>query len=126
MVHTLTIGYSRAGESISRGVAIDAEGEQGVDVVVPANTSDMLIDVKLTVARLAMVFIVTDQTITLETNSSSAASETITITADKPLIWYTGCGWVNPFATNVTAIYLTRSGAGDATVSLRYAYDATP
>jgi hypothetical protein len=126
LISTLTLAYSRGGESIAKSVALTTEGEQNVDVVVPGSTSDVQVQMNLTVARLALVFITSDQTVTLETNSSSAPAEALTVTADKPLIWYTGCGWVNPFATNVTAIYLSRGSAGDATVNLRFAYDATP
>ncbi|HEY1188533.1 MAG TPA: hypothetical protein VGE74_12850 [Gemmata sp.] len=126
MLHTLTIGYSRAGESIAKSVPIDAEGEQGFDVVVPGSTTDKEVTVTVDVSALALVFITTDQTVTVKTNSSGSPDETLTVTADKPLLWYTGCGWDNPFETDITKLYLTRGAAGDATVNARYAYDATP
>jgi hypothetical protein len=126
VIHTLTLAWTRNGETISKGVNLTIEGEQNVDVTVPGSTSDVHVLATVDVSALGLVFISSDQDITIETNSSSAADETITIAAGKPLIWYTGCGWTNPFATDITALYLTRGAAGDATVNIRFGYDATP
>lgn len=126
MTHTLTLAWTRNGETIAKSVNLVVEGEQNIDVTVPASTNDVHVAANIDVSALALVFIVSNQTITLETNSPSAPDETITVTADKPLVWYSGCGWANPLETDITALYLSRAGAGAATVNIRYAYDATP
>lgn len=126
MTHTLTLAWTRNGETISKSVNLVVEGEQNLDVTVPASTSDVQVQANITVARLAHVFISTDQTITLETNSPSAPAQSFTITAEKPFLWYTGCGWPNPLTTDITALYLTRAAANAAAVKIRYGYDATP
>lgn len=126
MTHTLTLAWTRNGETLSKSVNVAVEGEQNLDVTVPGSTNDVQVAVEIDVSALKSVFIQSSETVTLETNSSSAPNETITITKDKPLVWYEGCGWANPFATDVTAIYLTRGSAGDAAVSIRFGYDATP
>lgn len=126
MTHNLTLAWTRNNETISKGVAVNVEGEQNFDVTVPGSTSNLQVAAAITVAALSLVFISASETVTLETNSGSAPAETITITKDKPLVWYTGCGWANPFGTNITALFLTRATAGDSLVNMRFGYDATP
>ena len=128
MTHYLTLAYTLNQETITDLVTItDADGgEQNMDPVIPATTTNEQVRATITVAALSLVFIDSDQDITLKTNSSSAPDETITIKAGKPLIWYTGCAWANPFGHNITALYLSNAGAVDANVKIRFAYDATP
>lgn len=126
MTRTLTLAWTGGNETISKGINFAVEGEQNLDVTVPGSTSNLEVLANIDVSALALVFVTSDQTVTLKTNSSSAPDETITLTQDKPLVWYTGCGWTNPFATDITALYLTRATAGNAAVKIRYGYDATP
>lgn len=126
MTHSLTLAWTRNGETLSKTVSVTVEGEQNVDVTVPGATSNQLVDMDIDVSQLSSVYIQSSETITIKTNSSSSPAETITVTKDKPLLWYTGCGWVNPFATDITALYLTRATSGNAVVNIRFGYDATP
>jgi hypothetical protein len=126
VTHTLTLAWTRNGETLSKSVNVSVEGEQNVDVTVPGSTNDVEVVLDLDVSALKSVFVQASETVTLETNSAGSPAETITITKDKPLVWYEGCGWANPFATDVTAVFLSRGSAGNATVNLRFGYDATP
>lgn len=65
----------------------------------------------------------------VETNSGSAADDSITLQADKPLIWNTDIlatlGTVNPLTTDIaTGIFVTTTAAGD--LSIYCLVDATP
>ena len=77
MTHTLTLAWTRNGETISKSVPITPEGEQNVDVTVPGSTSDVQVATTLDVSALSVVFISSDKDILIETNSSSAADESI-------------------------------------------------
>ena len=65
----------------------------------------------------------------IETNSGSAADDSITLVADKPLIWNTDIlatlGTVNPLTADVTAgLFVTTTAAGE--LSIYCLVDATP
>jgi hypothetical protein len=126
VTHTLTLAWTRNGETINNSVAIMPEGEQNLDIPVPAPSTNLQVALTIDVSALSIVYVSTDQTVTLKTNSSGSPDETITLTAGKPIIWYTGCGWTNPFGHDLTAIYITRGSGAAATVKFRYGYDATP
>jgi hypothetical protein len=126
VIHTLTLAWTRNGETITKGVNLNIEGEQNIDVVVGGGVSNKQVLATIDVSALALVYITSDQDVLIETNNSSSPAEAINISADKPLIWYLGCAWANPFATDVTALYLTRASGDAANVQIRYGYDATP
>jgi hypothetical protein len=64
----------------------------------------------------------------VETNSGSAADDSITLVADKPLIWNTDIlatlGTANPLTVDVTGLFVTTTAAGD--LSIYCLVDATP
>ena len=64
----------------------------------------------------------------VETNSGSAADDSITLVANKPLIWNTDIlatlGTVNPLTVDVTGLFVTTTAAGD--LSIYCLVDATP
>ncbi len=59
---------------------------------------------------------------TIETNSSSAADDTITLLADKPLYWDTQIlaaeGTACPLTVDVTGLFITTTAIGDLTISV--------
>jgi hypothetical protein len=65
------------------------------------------------------------QTCTVETNSSSAADDTIVLTHGSPLIWNTEIlatlGTVCPITTDITTgIFVTNAAAGDLSIYILY------
>jgi hypothetical protein len=80
-----------------------------------------------TIVSLAMVWepATGSSSCTIETNSSSAADDTITLAADTPLIWNTtiesSLGTVCPLTTDITTgIFVTNSVAGDLSIYILY------
>ena len=91
-----------------------------VDVTVPASTSDSPYPLAIDISELEGMFLYTDGTLTLETNSSSAPQETFTFTSGNPVVWYNGMPGVavgDLFAGDVTTCFLTNGTA--AAVRLR-------
>lgn len=123
--HTLGVNWTGGGESINQNVALSADSEVNVDETVPLSTTNMLVNFAFTYAQLISVYMLSDVTITMKTNSTSAPDDTITLTAGVPRIWYTGMGTC-PFTANVTKVYLTNGTGGGAAVKLRFLVDATP
>jgi len=122
----LTLSWARNGESIAQTVTIEADGEGNRNVTVNAATTDKRVDIAIDVSELKLLYIHSDQDITIETNSGSAADDTLTIKANKPFVWYADCGLTNPLGTDVTALFITNAGATAANVKIRTLEDTTP
>jgi hypothetical protein len=70
-------------------------------------------------ATLQAIVINSSQDLTLKFNSSVSPAPAISLSANEPLIWYNGCGLVNPFAVDVTTCYATNAGVGAADLEIR-------
>ncbi|HEY1188101.1 MAG TPA: hypothetical protein VGE74_10615 [Gemmata sp.] len=119
MTHTLS--FAQTGGSTPLGVTVTLTGQNGTESNpdVPGSTTNQEEVIAFPYATLLEVFISSDVTLTLKTNSSSVPDDTITITAGKPLVWYAGCGLANPFTADVTKIYLTNATSGTADFFMR-------
>lgn len=125
--HNFTLTWTRNNERLSTTVVMSEDAEQNFDVTVPGS-GNVVVAAEIDVSALQSVYITSDQTITLATNDDGSPDDTLTITASKPLAWYTGCGLPNPFASavDIESFKLTRGSAGDATVKIRFLQDPTP
>ena len=126
LVHNLEITFDRAGERIAALVVVAADGEENRTVTVPPATADKRLRISIDVSELKLLYVHSDQAVTIETNSGTVPADTLTVLANKPLAWYAGCGLANPFTADVTDLYLTNAGARPATVRVLGLVDATP
>lgn len=127
-IHTIEQSVSTTGKKISGSFPITDGQEQLLDLVVAASLTDVLVDTfDLVVARLKSIVILSDQDIQIEINSAAGSGGTLAIKANKPLIWYTGSYFANPFGVDVTALYFT-TGAIPASANVQMAalVDPTP
>jgi hypothetical protein len=102
------------------------EGIQKVSAAVDAETADVEVSLAFAVAQLAAVYILSDQDVTLETNSASVPDDTIALKADTAVEWTADGGNACPITVDVTGIYLSNAGLTAATVKIRVVTDATP
>ncbi|VTR99240.1 unnamed protein product [Gemmata massiliana] len=125
--HSLTLSWARNGEAITNVVTVTANGETNLDLTVPANTTDLRADIDLDADKIQSLYILSDQNVTIETNSGTSPGNTLTIGANKPYVWYLGCGLTNPITTDVAAsIYVTNpSTTLAANVQIRVLQDMT-
>ena len=125
--HTLTLSWARSGESIAQTVTIEADGETNRNLTVPGTTTDFRTNISIDVSELKALYIHSDVNITIETNATDATGgNTLTLLANKPLVWYVGCGLTNPLTNDVTDMYITNGTGGSATVRIRTLIDETP
>lgn len=124
--HTLTLSWARNGESIAQTVTPTADGEANRNVTITNGAVNTEVDIVIDVSAVSSLYILTDQALTLKTNSTGAPDDTITLAANKPLIWYSGCGWTNPLTVDVTKFYFSNASGSDATVKVRVLQDTTP
>lgn len=124
--HTLTSAWTRTGETVSLSKTYTVEGEQNVDVAVPASTTNKEVNIDLDVSELKTLMITSDVAITIKTNSTGSPDDTLTVPADTPVMWGATTGITCPLTVDVTKIYITNATLGAATVKIRTGYDATP
>jgi hypothetical protein len=126
--HTLTLSWARNGETISQTVTVEAEGERNYNVTVNASTTDKQVECPIDVSEVKSLYIHSDQTVTVEFNDNAGAQGSFTVTANKPVIYYVGCGWdlSDLLPADVTNFYITNAGGTAAAVKIRILEDTTP
>lgn len=126
--HTLSFGWqSGSGTPLSASVVVSSEGEDNREVTVPLATNDVEVAIAFVLASLKSIYILSDKDVTLETNSASAPDNTFALKANKPFVWYSDSGVLNPFLTNpVTKFFFSNAGAANATVKIKCLKDSTP
>jgi hypothetical protein len=93
---------------------------------IPALTTDAEIIIALTLAEVLIMGMEADQGCVVKTNSILTPRETLTLTANHPLIWATGdLAGGKFFAGDVTAFYVT-TGAQQTLLKFVAGLNATP
>jgi len=121
----LTRAVSGGTKLVSKENTYTADQEQSYSFTVADASTDFLVAMTLDVSQLKLIYIVSDQAITLETNSGSAPSDTITLVADVPYVWHTGSYYTNLLATDITATYWTNASGATANVDIQIVVDPT-
>lgn len=126
--HVLTLSWARSGESISQTVTVSADGEMNRNVTVNASTSDVQVECPIDVDKVQSLYIHSDQTVAFEFNDNAGAQGSFTVTANKPVIYYAGCGWdlADLLPADVTSFYISNAGGTAANVRIRVLEDNTP
>lgn len=91
---------------------------------VATGQTDKAIAVAIDEDNLKFFWLKSDQDVTIETNSGSAAQETFALTANVPVVW-TGSG-TKPIADDVTGLFVTNASGQPATIVLEAIVDPTP
>lgn len=120
ITHTVTKVWQGSNSlPLSQSVSLTALEELNFDFTLAASTTNQQINLAFVKADLQSIFISSNQTITLKTNSTGSPQDTLTITAGDPFQWDINSGIPNPFAGSVTTAYLTNGTASGANVSIR-------
>lgn len=118
-----TASYGASGQNLSNTVTLTGTVTELSETIAPS-ASDFLVNIAIDVSAAKLIYIVGTGAMTLETNSSSAADNTITLVADQPYVWTNVCLMTNLLTVDVTAIYVTSTPGG--TLSITVVQDATP
>src|SRR5688572_18018962 len=106
---TLDISTAQGNDTpLTQRVSLTAESAIGpLEVAVGVDATDLLVSpLAIDVSQLVYLHISADKAMTLETNDSSSPDDTITLVADKPVVWFTGCGMDCPLTVDVTELYV--------------------
>ena len=109
--------------SVQEGTTVISQTEtivtQGCDKrseVVADAATDYEIIIGIDVSSLKIFAIESDQNVTVETNNGAAPTDTISLTANKPVTWLEGDPAL--FSADVTALYITNASGAAATISV--------
>jgi hypothetical protein len=116
--HTLTLQWKNGSNSKSQSVTLSADTGIESDEVVNANTSNVLLGIAFNHTTLQSIFVLSNQDVSMKTNNTTGV-DSFSLSANKPLVWYTGCGLNNPFSADVTALYFSNAGNTNANVNIR-------
>lgn len=122
VTRSVTVGglpYSRTNEYLLDGVNIRT-------ALVPPTTNDKQVLLNVESTAIKAMYLVSDQDVTLETNSASSPIDTIALKANVPLIWTEDDDFDCPISADVTMLYITNAGSTEANVSIVVGEDATP
>lgn len=125
VTHSIRYSYNDGSETINNTVTETSEAEINIDLSAPI-ANDTQVAFAAVRSRMKMFFMVSDQDLTVETNSSSAPDDTISLIANVPFIWHNTGPEANPFSADITALFLTNASAAAAAFKLRMVIDATP
>lgn len=126
-IHTHNQSVQTPGFYCAGNFAISDNQELSLEQVIGAGLTDVLVDTfDFIVARLKSIIVLSDKDVTMEVNSSAGSGGTFALQANKPLVWYTGSYYANPFSVDVTALYFSNAGADAATVKIAALVDPTP
>jgi hypothetical protein len=121
--NTLTLGWSSgSANGVNQSVTLSANTSV-ISNFTGTNSATTQVHLDWTNANLQVFYALSDQDLTLKTNSSGSPQDTITLHANKPFVWYKNSGITNPFAGNVTTTYWTNGGLVDANVQVRILTD---
>jgi len=124
--HTLAQQISTSGNTISKDNTYSGGSQTSVDESIPDSSSDLEVAFTLDVSEIQAIYIVSDQNMTLETNSGAAPDDTISLVAGVPYVWHTGSYFVNKLTTDITALFMTNSSGSAARLQIEVVFDPTP
>ena len=124
--HVHTQNIEAGGASISGGGTYSGSSQVRVSETVVTGSTDFEIVVGLDVSAVKSIVIKSDKAVTLETNSGSAADDTIALKANVPYVWNTDSYDAFLLGTDVTSIFITNASGSTATITIDAIVDATP
>lgn len=132
--HTITINYTGGGVNVSQSIVLTADSEARQEIAVASDDTDLEVDVHIPDGEIKAFILLADQTLSIEYNDNTGTNGDITLTANKPIYFYTGA----PFALadvmsyaagalDVTKFYVTNDdGTTATTLFITTLYDGTP
>lgn len=124
--HVLTKSVGTGGKTISGQKTYSGDSRISIDVSVADEAVDFHVDMTLDVSEIDSIFILSDQSITLETNNAGTPVDTISLVANVPYCWDTDCYFANILDSDITGLYFTNASGAAARVQIDVVYDGTP
>lgn len=115
-----------AGKSLTKTESPSGSAYASFKETIADGQTDKQVTLAVDVSATKMFYIVSDQDITLETNSGSTPDDTISLKAGKPYVFVDADYNSFLLGTDVTALFFTNASGSSATVECHVITDATP
>jgi len=127
MAFTQTHEYTidGGGSSVYQKSTFTSGGRADIDESIADGVTDGLLAYVLDVTQIVAFVIVSTQDILVETNSSSAPDDSLSLIANEPQIWDEDSLATNFLTTDITALYVTNASGSAATLKIRCLFDPT-
>ena len=123
--HTLQRNWVGNGTSKNSSVNYSGDSQVSLETTVADGQTDQQEVIAFSVAsnKLQSVFIISDQAITVEFNSTAGSGGAVTLVANVPYIWHTGSYFTNLITADVTTTYWTNASGSTANIRLEAVYN---
>lgn len=122
----LTIQLTMASGGDSDVTTYSGSGLVALDEAIPDDSSDLLVAFELDYSEIQLGFIRSDQDVIVKTNSSGAPDDTFALTANTPMLWFTGSPVGTQPTADITSLYVTNSSGATANLEIQVITDVTP
>lgn len=122
----LTFTSLLGGKSLSKTVTKTGSLETVLDESVADAQTDVQINVAIDVTAVKEFYLVSDQDVTLETNSGSTPDDTLSLVANEPYVWHSTSLDSFLLTVDVTAFFITNASGSVANIDGHWVVDATP
>lgn len=123
LTHTITID---AAAPVQAGFTLDEDSAPQLVASIAANTANQAHSLSVIKNAIVDLFLVSDQQLTIKTNSINSPGQTITLKASRPLIWNSEDGYFScPISNNLTTLYVTNNTTVAATLRAYLLTDST-
>ena len=126
---TITISFDGGGAAKSDAIVKTSTGRVSWEEDIATGITDGQINCPtVDVSELELLYIKSTQDVLLETNAANAAGgNTLTLKADEPYVWWSGCPYTNMIALDiVTNVFITNASGATATITFEAILDTTP
>jgi len=126
---TITVAYSGGGKSYTCDITESGSARVNVEEAITDSTTDgQVIVPAIDVSALQLVYVYSDQDLTIETNDGTTPDDTLALKADEPYIWHVSALDTNLFTTDIgtNGIYATNASGATANLYMEFILDATP
>ena len=114
ITYTATLGVSSSAGGAIRANPVESGTSEPVviDTVFSAGSTNVAQTAAFTVANVQACMLLSDQNMTIKTNSAGSPANTLTLVANEPYLWLKSQGIdAFKFTTNVTGFYITCTAA---------------
>jgi hypothetical protein len=114
--HSVGVLYKSQEGTISNTTSsFVGNAEEGLDVSIPAATTDQPEAIAITVANLVSFCLFSALAVTVKSYAAGVLKQTITLAAGKELVWYNGSTFTNPFTNDFDTLKITNADPTKAT-----------
>lgn len=111
---------------VNKTNTLSSGGKVSLDESIANAVTNGAIVFTLDVSQVKAFYLVSDQALTVKTNSSGSPDNTITLVAGIPYVWYTSKYDSFKLTVDVTVLYVTNASGSAARMQLEAIYDPTP